>query len=123
MIYQTENRKIAHFMGYEDYKDTSIVIKDASPKFILCYDSFWQELMPVIDKIESMHQETGIYCQTTLTSHSFTINYNSGNVIDETHPKTIINRMRSDDESKIENAFLCICEFIDWFNYYVIHKQ
>lgn len=122
MNYNKENRLIAHFMGYEDYRETSIVIKNASPKFVLCYDAYWMELMPVIDKIEAMHESTGVYCQTTLTSHSFTINYNSGNVINESHPKTIINRLRSEDESKIENAFLAIVQFIEWYNYYVSHK-
>jgi hypothetical protein len=48
------NYLIAAFMGYEDYKQTGAVIKDASIKFVLCYDSCWSELMPVIEKINSI---------------------------------------------------------------------
>ncbi len=48
------NLLIASFMGYDDYKQTGAVIKDASIKFVLTYDLNWSELMPVIEKIEAI---------------------------------------------------------------------
>lgn len=102
------NYLIAAFMGYEDFKQTGAVIKDASMKFVLCYDSMWSELMPVVEKIESIKTHTeqsyGDY-YVTIFQCSCHIHKLIGRPIAE-----------SQGENKIQAVFEAVTKFIQWFN-------
>lgn len=110
------NRVVAEFMGYHSFQGTSAFIKGASYKFVLCYHSNWDELMNVVEKIDSIHELTNgeIYCQTNATSHTFYINYNNGGCISRFKPQCHIGRHRADGETRIENVFWAIVDFLTW---------
>lgn len=82
------------------------------------YHEDWNLLMPVVEKIDTFHERNNgdVYCQTNATSHSFYINYNDGKVVNEIHPKYYNGRHRSENESRIENVFLAIVDFITWYS-------
>jgi hypothetical protein len=102
------NLLIASFMGYDDYKQTGAVIKDASMKFVLTYDLNWSELMPVIEKIESIkgnpnHSYGDYYVKLSQCSCR----------IHKLHNKPVA---EANGYTKIEAAFEAVTEFIMWYN-------
>lgn len=102
------NYLIATFMGYEIYKQTDVVIKDSSEKFVLCYDSMWSELMPVIEKIESIKinhwDNTGLY-YVTISQCACKI-----------HKLIGANIVVGYGYTKIQAAFEAVTNFIIWYN-------
>lgn len=83
----------------------------------LFYHAHWAWLMEVVDRIETLKDTIdNIICQVTITSHSCNINYNSGNVRTSDLPSFYQTRLRSETESKIDNVYAAVVEFIQWYN-------
>ncbi len=102
------NKLIAEFMGYEDFKQTGAVMKDASMKFVLCYDSVWSEMMPVVEKIEEIKtndwQNYGDFYVTIQHCNCR---------IHKLHSRPVA---EGDGDTKIEGVFEAVVKFIQWYN-------
>ena len=102
------NLLIASFMGYDDYKQTGAVIKDASMKFVLTYDLNWSELMPVIEKIEA------IKTNDWMSYGDYYVDLSQCNCrIHKLHNQPIA---EANGYTKIQAAFEAVTEFIMWYN-------
>ena len=102
---EDNNKLIAEFLGYTqphpDYPGATYWYKkDESPLTLLLFDSDWNWLMEVVEKIESLnfivYIETN-YCQL----------YNATN-----HEELI----KSIYSTKIESVYNACVEFIKWYN-------
>ncbi len=111
-----KNEMIARYMGYKRYGEVAWINDNGGYKFVLSYNTCWSELMPVIERIDTLHDRNNgdVYCQTNATIHTFNINYNDGRVIKTFHPKYNKGRNRASHETRIENYFICICDFLEW---------
>jgi len=102
------NYLIAAFMGYEDFKQTGAVIKDASMKFVLCYDIAWSELMPVVEKIEAIKtNEWQSYGDFYVTIQQCSCR------IHKLHNQPVA---EANGYNKIEAVFEAVTKFIQYFN-------
>jgi hypothetical protein len=107
-----ENRLIAKFMGYSqphpDYPTTTYWYKEGkAPLTILSYNTDWNWLMEVVDKIEYLSD--GAYDVNILKNGTEIINYSEKN--------TIVNNVCDIDyEDKIEHTYSAVVEFINYYN-------
>ena len=104
-----DNKLIAEFLGYSqphpDYPDTTYWYKKEQPPLtILSFDTDWNWLMQVVEKIEGLDGHIHI----------------CGNDIFVHFPKRIKQCIRIDVESlklsKIESVYNACVEFIKWYN-------
>ena len=113
------NKLIAEFMGldweevvgqckynlYESgYRDNLII---NNPESWVCYNSSWDWLMIVVEKIESI--EDGIY-QVDILQEGCKILKKCSLLIDKTVSKL------EPDTTKIKSVYLACVEFIKWYN-------
>jgi hypothetical protein len=98
---KTNNELIAAFMG----EDTDIDLRDPSMHTrnfdgVPCYDQYWDWLMPVVEKIETLEHTVLIgreYCE--IKHQNYRIKHGS-----------------SCSSSKIESVHQAVVEFIKWYN-------
>lgn len=119
----TDNELIAEFMGVQVYQTNdemrAVPLSDlklwALP-FQLQYDKKWNELMPVVEKIESLYDGTSIririvgdraVCYDTQNAQQANIYSGEG--------VGIISSARN-MPSKIEAVYKAVVEFIKWHN-------
>lgn len=96
------NKLIAEFMGFTVHTD-NISWFDNNFKPISRFSKLWNELMPVVEKINSFDK------------HGVVIHFNR--TIISTHFKNKINIISSKkDESLINNTYKAVIEFIKWYN-------
>jgi hypothetical protein len=109
----TDNKIIAQFLGLTIITD-GISFFDTNYKPLANYHENWNDLMPVVDKIESLEFVSVYTNKTSLGEFSIEINY-------DTHPykynqlkKTIF--IKDKNISKIEAVYKACVEFIKWYN-------
>ena len=99
-----DNKLIAEFLGYSqphpDYPDTTYWYKkNFTPLTILSFDTDWNWLMEVVEKIESLGFEVQIYKKTCFI-------YKLGNTL----------TIGKDSETKIQAVYNACVVFIKWYN-------
>ena len=121
MTITESNLLIALFDGWQPVGDRLVKHSERETRIPehLFYHFQWNWLMPVVDRIESL-KAPGRYiiCQVTITSHICHIHYNAGNVTVQNLPVFEIDQHRSDTETKIENVYSAVVQFIQWYNQY-----
>lgn len=103
------NALIAEFMGFKKYLDTNAFIKDDSVKLVLNYNKNWDELMDVVEKIESFKVNT----YDSYGKFYVTISQHSCRVHTLLDSSTI---SKSTGFSKIQAVFEAVVGFIIWYN-------
>jgi hypothetical protein len=105
---EENNKLIAEFLGYTqphpDYPGATYWYKkDESPLTLLSFDSDWNWLMKVVEKIESLNYNFN------LTSKEATVLMNHSAIY-----QTLIHRI--DGNNKKEAVYNTCVEFIKWYN-------
>lgn len=101
------NEKIARFMGWEKDKQGFWIGCKQGIHYALSFHKSWDELMPVVEKIEDL----GYYTQSiNLRSNPdapkfFSITTREHTCISDAYAK-----------EKVDAFFECIVKFIDWYN-------
>ena len=113
---QENNKLIAEFLGYSqphpEYQNTTYWYKKGLPPLtILSFDTDWNALMEVINKIEN----------TNIQKLSFNFNIQKDRVsLYYTHtiePKKQIEMwFEWGQKTKIKNTYKIVVEFIEWYN-------
>jgi hypothetical protein len=128
----TGNRLIAEFMGFsikEFHGMLCLCGEDESPwdydpiHFFAPHQS-WSDLMPVVEKIESIRDEEYGWFRVDIASNSCSIQSEhlwrsvQGEDVEAyiSDPNAILN-------TKIESTWYNVVEFIEWWNYYTDLKQ
>ena len=96
---QKDNKLIAEFMGLDIITD-GISLFDTTFKSLKKYNEDWNELMPVIYKIESL----GLNIPITIYWHSTIIGNQS----------VALGYYNKGD--RLENTYKAVVEFIKWYN-------
>ena len=107
-----ENKLIAEFMGYSqphpEYPNTTYWYKEGeAPCTVLLYDTDWNWLMEVVDKIEFLND--GAYDVNILKNGTEIINYSAKIIV-------VSNVADIDYEDKIEHTYSAVLEFINYYN-------
>lgn len=117
------NEAIARFMGYEqqeqDFRrpnNTLVFLIDNhwTPIHHLKYHSSWEWLMPVVEKIESLHDDFHGYFGVHISSNSCTIQGTNLRTTPENFHPAYFNEVTHN--TKIEATHLAIYQFIEWYN-------
>ncbi len=106
------NKLIAEFLGYvqphPDYPNSTYWYKkDESTLTILSFNYDWNWLMKVVDKIESIEDDEGLY------KYIIEILGTTVNVIDTSQIKPIAETF---ERTKIEATYKAVIEFINYYN-------
>ena len=112
-------RLIANFMGWVDSpypnlpnKVYTMDLSEGKSLDQFRYDESWDELMPVIEKIESLptNKEDGEEFQFSITGDGVSITqYDDGSGV-------IASRVNYIGKSKLESAYEVVFEFIKWWS-------
>ena len=97
---------IAEFMELEIITD-GISFFDTSYKALRKYNSSWNELMPVLDKIESLGFNTHIIYSNNIANKHLTHIYNHTNLKEA---------ISTSGESKLQVVYENVVKFIQWYN-------
>ena len=105
------NRLIAEFIGYEVYPDGYCDTKSADeteplPMLEYMFNS-WNEIMPVVEKIESIEDEHRCAKYNVIIEQSWC------EVVDNNNSDTI---SKGDADAKITAVYIAVVEFIKWYN-------
>jgi hypothetical protein len=121
MIYEVENNKlIACFMGYTTQRtgEGDMIISPNGKWAVDSYPNYdsWNELMPVIDKVEKLGFDT----KFTVVGEFYNEGKDRHLYLDLiiTNNDYCFHRRHGRDCSKIEIFYLCLIEFIKWYNDY-----
>ena len=109
-----KNELIAKFLGYSqphpDYPHTTYWYKkDEAPLTMLSFDTDWNWLMEVVEKIESI-----VWEETNDTSFNVTIGATSYCVIQDNNGGMI--EIIGEGKSKLESVYNACVEFVKWYN-------
>lgn len=111
-----DNKLIAEFLGYSqphpDYPDTTYWYKkDFSPLTILSFDTDWDWLMQVVDKIESLHSVNSVVIGKGHCFITFYEKYKNESKLFKSESQFANVELR-----KIEAVYNTCVEFIKWYN-------
>lgn len=109
----TNNKLIAEFLGYTqphpDYPNTNYWYKkDREPLTVLLFDSHWDWLMEVVEKIENTKIDNTIF-DVFITKYKTHIHYSKNN-------EWFSNIFLHEGNEKLENTYNACIEFIKWYN-------
>lgn len=106
------NKLIAEFMGLEKREATAVVYERYKwtdnhlyPVQVLQFDKSWDWLMPVVEKINDIE-----CCVLDINSRDTFIRYIRPNLMYQ------VLLERTNAQSKIENSWQAIVDFIKWYN-------
>ena len=105
------NKLIAEFMGLIETEPGYLYNDQFEKAFLkdyLGYNSSWDWLMPVVEKIDSILPD----------DQYVSINYNNCTIDIYSFPPFVFNSLTITGEgiSKIHATWNCVCEFITWYN-------
>lgn len=116
MNYTENNNLIAKAMGWKNEIIPEVWTNNAGKyRFLLSYHNNWAELMEVIDWIDDLKINGQHCCFTTQMSHTFRIEYNVGIISVMGHPSFDSERFRMDHETRIQNIYPVVVEFMAWY--------
>jgi hypothetical protein len=113
-----ENKLIAEFMGLlhvdddkymnnlREMKSNGIFFEQGYMTSELMYDTDWNWLMDVVDKIESFVDDD------KCAKYNFIIEQSFVEIIDNNTSDTIV---ETDEETKIESIYQAVIKFIKWY--------
>ena len=113
---EQNNKLIAEFMGLTNHHNDNSMMVRKKPEgnvvlyvYDLDYDSSWDWLMPVVEKIE--------YIESITHGNQFQVIIREEEVgIYDKHTQTHIVYISSDGESKLTNTYKAVVEFIKEYN-------
>ena len=115
---EENNKLIAEFMGYI-YEDDRFFMEDSNGELVaksqyenlhheLKYDSSWDWLMPVVDKIESLNDTKGDPYRFTITMYDASIKGTDIEILGDSYYEG--------SEQKIVSTYQAVVEFIKDYN-------
>jgi len=116
------NKLIAEFMGKKAPGNSIYNVYKLEQAFIsehdLLYNSYWDWLMPVVEKIESIYSKHHGYFGVHISSNSCNI---QGTMLhlsinDPNYGFVYISDPNAIFDSKIESTWYAVVEFIKWYN-------
>ena len=105
------NKLIAEFMGWKHHEDKSY---DEYEMNNLKYHTSWDWLMPVVEKIESIHSDFHGYFGVYICSNGCTIQATRLNTSIENPHYAYFNDVTLD--TKINSTYSAVLQFIQWYN-------
>ncbi len=109
---------IAAFMniGYKRYDNWGYFFYDKVSGDIVATDilfnSSWDILMPVVEKIENINYVSVYFSKTYLGIHKVEISLHTPNYVSPTVSKTVF----IENNNRLEATFRAVVEFIKWYN-------
>src|SRR5690606_9199971 len=100
------NKKLAEFLGLTIITD-GISYFDKYFKHLKDYDKYWNSLMEVAEKIETVETKDG---------RTFTIDIHKDNVIINQYGKYNNEIIVTEGGTRIENLYKACIEFVEWYN-------
>ncbi len=109
---ETNNKLLAEFLGYTqphpEYPSSTYWYKEGKPPLaILSFDTDWNWLMEVVEKIENFVD------QNNCARYNFMIEQSFIEIIDNSNSNTIV---EIDRETKIQAVYDACVEFVKWYN-------
>jgi hypothetical protein len=108
------NKLIAEFMGMEDYQEMGEYV---TPN----YDSSWDWLMPVVEKIKKIPSYDRDKFSTYVVISFNTKIYSGAYGGSKPHSNIYFNKTFSGNTT-IEATYKAVVEFIKWYNFYSLYK-
>lgn len=120
------NRLIAEFMGYKYYPDDTLngikgVLRhperlslhlDINKRGCAEYHTDWNELMPVVEKIETTTNP-----ESTYKDHTMIVSIETGYcLVSENGEAPVCEFIADESETKIQTVWKLVVSFINWYN-------